>query len=175
MWHVMSRGNYKQDVFFADDDRHRFLALLSRAAQRHGWEVLAYCLMTTHYHLVLTTPSAGLSPGMRQLNGGYSRQTHRRLDRAGHLFQNRFLSESIADEQHLYESCRYVVLNPVRAGLCIDPSAWPWSSYRACAGIDVSPSFLAEGALLKLFGREVEAARRDYRAFVAAGARSFTW
>ncbi len=131
--------------------------------------VLAYCLMTTHYHLVVFVPLGGLSDGMRLLNCGYSRQTNRRHGRTMHLFRQRFFSVETRSHAHLLECCRYVVLNPVRAGLCERPEDWPWSSYRATAGIDVAPPFLAVQHVLGLFGRDLRRAEAAYRAFVEDG------
>jgi putative transposase len=84
--------------------------------------------MTTHYHLVLQVPLGGLSAGMRLLNSGFSTRTNRRHDRYRHLFQNRFFSVELETVSHLLEACRYVVLNPVRAGMCASAGDWPWSS-----------------------------------------------
>jgi putative transposase len=167
-YHVTSRGNGGRAIYFDDRDRRVFLAMFARVRRRYGWVCLAFCLMTNHYHLLLETPDGGLSGGMRELNGGYARRTNRRYAQDGHLFRNRFGAETLEREEHLLEACRYIVLNPVRAGLCSDPADWPWSSYRACAGLEYAPHFLAVDRVLRLFGRSPAAARRAYRAFVAA-------
>jgi REP element-mobilizing transposase RayT len=150
--------------------RGAFLAELARVANRYRWLVLAHCLMTNHYHLVLVLPDGGLSAGMRELNGGYSRRTNVRYGRSDHLFRNRFFATKLEDDAHLLEACRYVVLNPVRAGLCRLPEEWPWSSYRLCAGIEFAPAYTATTELLRLFGPSPDEARRRYVAFVRAGA-----
>ena len=124
--------------------------------------------MTNHYHLLLEIPRGGLSVGMRELNGGYSRWANRRHARSGHLFHNRFGSTRVETDPHLLEVCRYVVLNPVRAGLCPTPKTWGWSSYRACAGLERAPRFLALSVLLQLFGPNVRRAQVSFRSFVAA-------
>jgi putative transposase len=169
MYHVASRGNNKETLFFDDEDRRAFLAHLGRVALKHGWIVLAYCQMTTHYHLVLQVPFGGLSAGMRPLNGGFSTRTNRRHGRSRHLFQNRFFSVELETDSHLLEACRYVVLNPVRAGMCASPADWHWSSYRSCAGLEVGPPFLATSAILGLFGTNPRRAEMAYRAFVRDG------
>ncbi len=168
-YHVASRGTNKEPIFFDDLDRAAFLAMLDRVAKRQGWVVLAYCLMTTHYHHVLQVPQGGLSEGMRLLNSGFSMRTNRRHDRTMHLFRQRFFSTLIKSDSHLLEACRYVVLNPVRAGLCESPEEWPWSSYRACAGIDVALPLLATQEVLGLFGRDLRQAHAAYRDFVRDG------
>src|SRR5579862_355834 len=146
--------------------------MVGRLARRQGWIVLAYCLMNTHYHLVLHTPDAGLSVGMRLLNSGFSRRTNNRYGRTMHLFWQRFFSTQIASDAHLLECCRYVVLNPIRAGLCCSPEDWRWSSYRSCAGLDVARPFLATQEVLGLFGSDLRAAEAAYRAFVQDGLAS---
>ncbi len=92
--------------------------------------------MSNHYHLVIETPEGNLSRGMRQLNGVYTQRYNRRHERVGHLFQGRYKAIVIDKESHLLEVCRYVVLNPVRAGMVKRPEQWRWSSFRATAGID---------------------------------------
>ena len=168
-YHLGSRGTNKETIFFDDFDRDVFLRLLAKVTSRQSWVVLAYCLMTTHYHLVVHVPEGGLSAGMRLLNMGYSTRTNRRYERTMHLFRQRFFSVQIEGEEHLLNACRYGDINPVRAGICSLPEEWTWSSYRSCAGLDVAPSFLSTQALLKHFGRDLREAESAYRAFVRAG------
>jgi putative transposase len=169
IYHVGSRGNFGQAVFGDDVDRHEFLCRLERVVRRYRWNCLAYCLMTNHFHLVIRIEDRGLSGGMQELTSGYSRQTNRRYNRSGHIFRQRFFSAHLARQEHLLESCRYVVLNPVRAGLCKSPAHWRWSSYRACAGLSFAPTFLATADLLRLFGSRPKLARAWYREFIAQG------
>ena len=169
IYHLTSRGNDRRTIFRDDFDRHAFLDRLAANALKHRWIVLAYCLMTNHYHLVVSAPHGGISRGMQQLNGGYSRRTNSRYGRRGHLFRNRFSVTVISRDAHLLEVCRYVVLNPMRAGICERPEDWPWSSYAACAGLELAPRFLAADELLSLFGKHPTEARRSYAAFVAEG------
>jgi REP element-mobilizing transposase RayT len=169
LYHVTTRGNNGDIVFRDEGDHLLFIDLLGRTVQRHAWLVLAHCLMTTHYHLVVQIPAGGLSAGMCLLNGDFARKANKRHGRRGHVFNERFASEQIEEDSHLLEACRYVVLNPVRAGICDGPEFWRWSSYRACAGLEVAPKFLAERELLGLFDRQADHARRAYRAFVSEG------
>ena len=143
--------------------------MLGIVTAKYAWTVLAYCLMTNHFHLVLQIAEGGLSAGMQWLNGTASRATNQRHGRSAHLFRNRFSSALIETDAHLVAACRYVVLNPVRAGLCAHPDEWPWSSYRATAGLEASPAFLSDGELLRRFARSVPEARRRYVEFVADG------
>jgi putative transposase len=115
-------------TFFLDDgDRRLFLHLLSRTANRLGWKVHAYCLMTTHYHAVIETKEADLSRGMQRVNSLYVRSYNDRWERFGTLVSGRFGSRMIETEEYFYEACRYVFLNPVTAELCRSASEWPWS------------------------------------------------
>jgi putative transposase len=168
-YHVTARGSNKLPIYLDDADHLIFRSLLSRCTQRQRWIVMAWAEMENHYHLLLQIPLGGLSVGMQLLNGGYACRFNYRHDRTAHVFRNRFSSTRIESEAHLLEAARYIVLNPVRAGLCESPRDWRWSSYRACAGIDVAPPFLAESALLNLFDKRPAAARRAYRTFVAQG------
>ena len=166
---MRARGTNKEPIYFDDVDRFNFLQMLDRIAERQAWVVLAYCLMTNHYHLVVRVPAGGLSRGMQLLNSGYSRRTNLRFQRTMHLFRQRFFSDEIESESHLLESCRYIVLNPVRAGICEVPAEWRWSSYRPCAGLDVAPPLLAVHELLGMFGRDLREAESAYRDFVLSG------
>jgi REP element-mobilizing transposase RayT len=129
-------------IFVDDDDRHLFLAILGDVIRRFEWECRAYCLMTNHYHLALRTPAANIGDGMHRLNGLYAQAFNRRHGFKGHLFEERYWSGLIQTDDHAFSLMRYVVLNPVRAGICPLPHQWPWSSYRATAGLEPSPSFL---------------------------------
>jgi REP element-mobilizing transposase RayT len=170
VYHVTARGNCGQAIYRDDEDRLRFLNRLERSVAKYRWICLAYCLMTNHYHLVVQTPTGGLSNGMQELNCGYSRENNRRYGRRDHLFRQRFFSVQLKRDSHLLEACRYVVLNPVRARLCRSPAHWRWSSYRACAGFSFAPPFLAVGELLGMFSRHPKASEAAYRRFVAAAA-----
>ncbi len=173
VYHVTSRGNERAAIFRDDDDRRRFLVVLGRTVVRWGWVVHAYCLMGNHYHLLVETPEPNLSRGMRQLNGEYTQAFNRRHRRVGHLLQGRFKSLLVEKESHLLEVCRYVVLNPVRSkGMRLaSPEEWPWSSYRATAGLEAGPALLTVDCVLARFGTGRRAAREEYQRFVAEGIR----
>jgi REP-associated tyrosine transposase len=164
LYHVTSRGNARAPIFLGDSDRHLFLDVLGVAIERCHWLCHAYCLMTNHYHLVLETPKANLSRGMRHLNGLYTQRFNRRHERVGHLFQGRFTGILVERESHLLELARYVVLNPVRAGMVRAAEDHRWSSLRATLGMAPTPRWLTHRALLTEFG-----SRTRYREFVAEG------
>ncbi len=168
-WHVTSRGVEKRAIFLDDSDRRDFLSLLGATVEEYRWRLYAYVLMSNHYHLLLTTQQPTLSDGMQKLGGRYAEDFNRRNTRWGHLFGGRFKSQPVNTIEHLMQTARYVVLNPVRAGIIATPAEWPWSSYMATAGFSRTPSWLAAEALLARFHPHDRArAIIDYREFVAA-------
>lgn len=168
-YHLVSKGNDGQKTFRSRDDHLVFLMMLERVAMRYGWCVLAYCLMSNHYHLVVRAGDAGLSDGMRDLNGGFARWSNKRYGRSGHLWRNRFFSKHLDSDVAVILACRYVVLNPVRARVCRLAEEYAWSSYRATVGILRRRPFLFIDDVLAFFGRKRDDARRGYDAFIAEG------
>lgn len=151
--HVTTRGVRREEIFVDDLDRRMFIAFLAQSVYRCRWSCLAYCLMANHFHILLALSGPNLSRGMHRLNGLYARRFNERHGHTGHLFEARFASVAVETEVHLLEAIRYIVLNPVRAGICSDPADWPWSSFRATAGLESCPRFLAVGRVRRLFGR----------------------
>jgi len=117
LYHVTLRGNARQPIFLKDSDRSNFLDTLAGVVERYRWICHAYYLM-------VETPEANLSRGIRQLNGVYTKISNRRHGRVGHLFQGRYKAVLVEKESYLLELARYVVLNPVRAGLVSHPGDW---------------------------------------------------
>jgi putative transposase len=169
VYHVTSRGNARQAIFRDDRDRQSLLDVLAAVVGRAKWLCHAYCLMENHYHLLLETPEGNLSRGMRQLNGVYTQAFNRRHGTVGHVYQGRFKAILVARESHLLERCRYVVLNPVRAGVANAPGQYPWSSYRAPVGRVRRPAFLTVAWVLGQCGKRTGEAQRRYRDFVREG------
>ncbi|MBW2599371.1 MAG: transposase [Deltaproteobacteria bacterium] len=169
LYHVTSRGNARQDIYFDREDYQIFLQVLSDVVDRYGWIIHAYCLMTNHYHLLVETPQANLSAGMRQLNGVFTQKINLRYQRSGHLFQGRYKAFLVEKESYLLELSRYIVLNPVRAGLVSSPDKWPWSSLMATAGYEMKPGFLHTDWLLGLFDSSKPEAAKQYIHFVEEG------
>jgi REP element-mobilizing transposase RayT len=165
LYHVTSRGNARAPIYLDDHDRSRFLVVVQEVVERHHWRCYAYCLMTNHYHLVVDTPLGNLSAGMRQLNGVYTQAFNRRHARVGHLFQGRFSGILVERVSHLLELARYVVLNPVRAGMVGAPEDYRWSSLRATLGRSPLPSWLEAERLLQTFNSPAR-----YLEFVREGA-----
>lgn len=117
VYHVLNRGNYRADIFRSDKTKAAFLHCLDEACQQTGWEVHAWCLMSNHYHLALSTPGANLGDGMRWLQGTFSTRFNRLRKECGHLFQGRYKSLLVDPDGGLGPLCHYIHLNPVRAKL----------------------------------------------------------
>lgn len=165
VYHVTSRGDRRESIFEDDQDRLIFLDTVAQALSRFDAQMLAYCLMGNHYHFVLHTRKANLSSLMRHINGVYTQAFNRRHDKAGHLFQGRFKAILVDIDAYLLEVCRYVELNPVRAGTTRKPHTWPWSSYRAHAGLEPAREWLdVDGLHGYVLGRPVRSASERHRA-----------
>lgn len=172
LYHVTARGDRREDIFDDDEDRKLFLETLGEVIDQFNWVCYAWCLMDNHYHLLIQTPDGNLSKGMRQLNGVYTQASNRRHKRVGHLFQGRFKAILVDSDRYLLELSRYVVLNPVRAGMVKTPGAWAWSSYRASMGREEAPPWLAVDGLLAQFAKRRSLAQERYAQFVAQGIKA---
>lgn len=169
-YHVGAKGNRGCVIYEDDFERRIFLGLLGKVVRRFHWTCHSFVLMSNHFHLLIQLEVGGLSDGMQLLNGAFAKFSNRRHGYVGqHLFRNRFWSEHVTSDKHLMETARYIVLNPVRARIKASPAEWRWSSYRACAGLEFSPPFLATAEHLRLFGDRPSRARRTYRRFVDDG------
>ncbi|MDP3937406.1 MAG: transposase [Deltaproteobacteria bacterium] len=169
IYHVTSRGNARQKTFLSSGDYRRFLKHLGDAVRDQDWLCHAYCLMPNHFHLLLETPLANLSKGMQQLNGLYTQWFNWRHQRVGHLFQGRFKGKLVDRDAYLLELSRYIVLNPVRAGLAEFPARWAWSSYRATVGKARRPSWLTTDWVLGQFEGPGENGSEAYERLVVGG------
>lgn len=174
LYHITSRGNARQHIFIDDPDRQAFLAILGNVIARFRWICHSYCLMGNHYHLLIETPSANLSQGMRQLNGVYTQAFNRRHSRVGHLFQGRFKAIIVEKDAHLKELCRYVALNPVHAKIVKHPAQWRWSGHRAAIGVSQKPDWLHTDWILSQFGSQRKRAIKAYAGFVREGVKAST-
>lgn len=174
LYHVTSRGNARKKIFRDDQDNEYFLDTLTSVVKRYNWLCHAYCLMDNHYHLMIETPDANLSKGMRQLNGLYTQRYNKRHSKTGHVFQGRFKALLVQKDSYLLELSRYVVLNPVRARTVEDPKDWKWSSYPATAGLIKTPDYVAVDWLLQQFGNNRKTAQARYKEFVKEGIKRKT-
>ncbi len=169
LYHVTARGNDRQAIYLDDADRLNLLEVLAEVVTQFNWRCHAYCLMDNHYHLLIETPDANLSRGMRQLNGVYTQNFNRSRGRSGHVFQGRYKAVLVDQNEYLLEVARYIVLNPVRARMVRDAKNYGWSSYSATAGLAEAQGGLFSDWLLSQFGKRKSSAQKKYAEFVSAG------
>jgi REP element-mobilizing transposase RayT len=165
MYHVMSRGDRREDIFLNDVDRQDFIKTLAEACQKTGWQVHAYCLMRNHYHVVLETPEANLVAGMAWLQSTYTIRLNHRNKLFGHVFSGRYKAQIVegSGNGYLRTACDYVHLNPVRAGLLRageQLTAYPWSSLMWYAAAPAyRPSWIRVDRLLGEHGLRTDSAQ----------------
>lgn len=129
VYHIMLRGINRQQIFEDDEDYRRFLKTLAKYREECGYSLYGYCLMPNHIHLVLREGKQPLETIMRRIGASFVYWYNAKYARTGHLFQDRFKSEPIESDAYLLTVIRYVHWNPVKAGLCSAPEAYPYSSY----------------------------------------------
>lgn len=154
-----------RELYRTDDDRMDFLRGLALVTERFGWTCLAYCLMTSHYHLIVDIADGVLPKVMHRLNLGYVKTFNRRYTLRGHLQFEPYGARRIEDDADLAYRFKYVVNNPVEAGLCTTPAEWPWSSYAGAVGLAPQATFVNPERILRYFAQpdnEPEAALRRY-------------
>jgi len=130
IYHVMTRGNRKQDIFLEDEDRFKFIKILKKAKQKKEYTLYAYCLMNNHVHLLIKEKDEQLSQTMKRINVSYVNYFNQKYQQVGHLFQDRFRSEPIEDESYLLAVLSYIHNNPLNAFIVKDLDEYTWSSYR---------------------------------------------
>lgn len=131
-YHVLNRGVADQPIFFRPQNYHYFIRLLLRKARQHAVALAAYCLMPSHFHLLIRPANdGGVAPFLAGVCGSYAQAINAQRCRAGALFQGRFRATHVDRDAYLRHVARYVHLNPVAAGLALRPQDWPYSNYRA--------------------------------------------
>jgi REP element-mobilizing transposase RayT len=168
-YHVVSNGNNGGPLVLDRTDCEIFCEELDRVATKYEWKVFEWCLMTTHDHLILQTTKEAFSAGFQELNGNHSRRTNIRHDRRDHTFRHRPFAEEIVSDGHLVAAILYVARNPLAAGMVVNAADWRYASYRAIMGLEPAPPWLAVDEVLRLFGRDMDEARRTFASIVHAG------
>jgi REP-associated tyrosine transposase len=165
IYHVNTTAVVGRDLFADPTDMNSFEDLVADTVARLRWSCLSVCLMNTHYHLLVVTPEADLARGMQRINGLYGQTYNRRHGSRGHVFKERYDSRFVQTESHFFEVCRYIALNPVRAGICESPADWPWSSYAETLGLRPPRSYVSSDELLAFFAKDPQLARSSFQAF----------
>ena len=133
VYHVMQRGVNRQDIFEEDADRYEFLARLRKCKEISGFRLHAFCLMSNHVHLLIEPAEEPIEQIFRRTIGPYAGWFNHKYQRVGHLFQSRYRSEIVDSEAYFKTVFRYILQNPMRAGLESRPGTYRWSSYRTYA------------------------------------------
>lgn len=168
LYHVITRGNNRRQIFNSPADYERFLSLLAAQKTRLPFFLYAYCLMTNHVHLLIERQSDTIGKIMHRVLTGYSQYYNHRYRRVGHLLQGRHKAILCQSDLYLSELVRYIHLNPVRAKMVAKPEQYKWSGHRAYLGLE--PAGLVDvEPVLRHFGAKKKVAREAYRQFVAAG------
>lgn len=167
-YHVMNRGLAHGKIFLNDADRERFLELVSEICHLWGLGVYVYCLMGTHYHLLLQTPGGGLSRAMRHLDGIYTQRFNRAHRRDGPLFRGRYKTILVDADKYFLAVARYIHQNPVEAGIVSELNRYPWSSHGAYLDKRRCPTWLITEPILSQFGPGPSGVR-EYERFMRAG------
>ncbi len=172
-YHVLSRGNLKQDILKQDNQKAYFLKLLRTGAERYRIHIFAYCLMDNHYHLSLRISTENLPEFMHYLGSSYANYLVR-SGWIGHVFSGRYKAIRIDEEEYFLIVNRYIHLNPVEAGIVMRPEGYAWSNYGGCVN-GGNKEWLEEDWLTEYFGADLAKARKEYRRFVeeAVGGGSY--
>lgn len=163
-YHVIVRGNRKQDIFSADQDRVEYLERVRHYKEKCGFVLYAYVLMTNHVHLLIETPKTPLSKIMQLLNFTYTQYFNRKYGKTGHLFQGRYKAFLCDRDEYLLALVRYIHLNPIRAMLTEKPHEYRWSSHSDY--LRGNTEIVDTDRVLRLFSENVYQARRLYGNFV---------
>ena len=157
VFHVWAHCVWAAKAHYRDDpDRLEFLRGLALVTAKTGWRCMGFCLMRTHFHLVVEVADGVLPVAMRSLNHGYSRQFNRRHGLRGHVQSGRYGSRRLGDNDGLIQAYAYAMNNPVEAGLCSKASLWQWSSFRGTVGLGPASSFVDDGPVLGCFRSELD-------------------
>ena len=130
-YHVMNRGRNKDLIFRDKSDFQMFIDLLNESMEMWNFHISAYCLMSNHYHLLIQTPDANLSRGMRHINGIYTQRFNNKHNCDGSLFKGRYKSVLVGGDDYLLQALKYIHMNPVKAGMVKTPAKYMWSSHKA--------------------------------------------
>lgn len=166
-YHVIMRGNERKNIFILDDDKARFLDTLKRMRDKYNYKLEAFCLMDNHVHLLINDNGNDISKILKSINVSYAYYFNHVYKRTGHLFQDRFKSELVDNDNYLLIVSAYIHNNPVKAGMVNSPDKYKWSSYNFYIGAKEDKENLVEtNRILGLFSNQRKKACLDYHNYV---------
>jgi REP element-mobilizing transposase RayT len=168
-YHITSRGNQREKIFWGAKDRERLKTILERTKERYGYLLHAYVFMSNHYHLLIETPHANLHQVMQNINTSYTVFVNKKYHRSGHLFQGRYKAFIVDKDKYLLALSRYIHLNPVRAGVVKRAEQFRWSSYQEYLHGRKGGTLADTDETLGFFSKQRAVAVRKYKEFVEAG------
>ncbi len=158
VYHIIIRGIDKQEIFFDEDDRYKFMNIIENTKEKYKYEIYSYCLMDNHVHFVIYDKQDKISKIMQSIQISYALYFNRKYERTGHLFQNRFFSKKIEDRDYLKVVCRYIHQNPLKAGIG-RTEEYKWSSYKEYIK---KSRIISSKLLLSIFSEDIENAKKEF-------------
>lgn len=162
VYHLITRGNNKQNIFLYKKDYLRYLHYLNKYSQKFSIKIFAYCLMPNHTHLLVRQSNTAISTFMQAINTAFAKYFNVRHSQVGHLFQGPFRHVPVDTDEYLLHLSRYIHLNPSSAGLVRKPEDYAWSSYRHYFGLEKIP-FVDEKPILSYYSKDKT---NQYKKFV---------
>lgn len=161
VYHITIRGIDRQDIFFDDDDRYKFMDIIKETKEKYKYQIYVYCLMNNHVHFVIYDKEEKISKIMQSIQVSYAFYFNKKYQRIGHLFQNRFFSKIVENREYLKMVCRYIHQNPLKAGIG-RTEEYKWSSYQ---GYIKGDKLVDSKLLLSIFSENIEEAKREFIKF----------
>lgn len=165
IYHIMFRGTNRMDILIDDQDNEKFLDILKKMNENHEYEIYAYCLMKNHIHLLIKEVNDPISRSMKRVGVSYSYYFNKKYQRVGHVFQDRYRSESIENERYLLACLRYIHNNPVKAKLTENPYQYRWSSYREYIDDSSESAVVNSRFILEFFSKDKKEAIKAFQDF----------
>lgn len=166
IYHIMVRGINRQDIFLDNEDHLRYLETMRRIIIEEKAQIMGYCLMNNHVHVLLREGETGISKIMKRLGTSYAFWYNWKYQRNGHVFQDRFKSECIEDDNYLKTVIRYILQNPLKAGMVEKPENYKWSSCKSYYGDTAYDNLTDTEFVLGLFGEVKEKAIQEFNGFM---------
>lgn len=165
VYHVMFRGINRMDILKDDQDNEKFLDILQKMNDNCEYETYAYCLMKNHIHLLIKEVNDSISRSMKRIGVSYSYYFNKKYQRVGHVFQDRYRSESIENERYLLACLRYIHNNPVKAKLVENPYEYRWSSYKEYVYDNSESAVVNSRFILEFFSKDKKEAIKAFQNF----------